>query len=33
VMHAASLRVQDLFRWLLIVLILVGTILKVAGTQ
>jgi hypothetical protein len=31
-MHRASLTVQDFFRWLLIVLILIGTILKVAGT-
>ena len=32
-MHTASLKVQDLFRWLLIVIILIGTILKVAGAQ
>lgn len=32
-MHTASLKVQDIFRWLLIVIILIGTILKVAGSQ
>lgn len=32
-MHIASLKVQDLFRWLLIAIILIGTIVKVAGTQ
>jgi hypothetical protein len=32
-MHVASLKVQDLFRWLLIAIILIGTILHVAGMQ
>jgi hypothetical protein len=32
-MHTASLKVQDLFRWLLIAIILIGTIVKVAGMQ
>ncbi len=31
VVHEASLRVQDVFRWLIIVLILLGAVLKITG--
>jgi hypothetical protein len=30
-LHAASLRVQDILRWLIIIIILVGGLLKMAG--